>query len=107
VGRAEKLTQSGDREAAQRELTQAVFLDPYGARGHLLLARVHLAGGDQEKAVNELRVSLWCQDEVPVRLELAALLKAMGRSVEARAEAERVLKAQPGNAAAKKLLEGS
>jgi tetratricopeptide (TPR) repeat protein len=105
VGRANKAREAGDDEGAVRELMQAAYLDPYNARAHLLLARAHDARGDKEKAVGELRVSLWCRDDVDVRLELMALLSGIGRTAEARSEAERVLKAQPGNAAARALLD--
>ncbi len=99
LGRAEKLRAAGDAEGAVSELTQAVYLDPHGARGHLLLARAHRSRGDKEKAVNELRVSLWCRDESAVRLELSGLLKELGREPEAKAEAEKALKLDPANAA--------
>lgn len=105
IGRSEKLRDAGDLDGALRELTQAAYLDPYGPRGHHLLARTHVARGDKEKALNELRVSLWCREDETVRLELAALLKGMGRAGEARAEAEKVLKASPASRAARALLQ--
>ena len=55
--------------------------------------------------MNEVRVSLWCRDDRAVRLELAGLLREMGRGAEARAEAEKVLKADPASAAARTFLE--
>jgi tetratricopeptide (TPR) repeat protein len=105
LGRAAKLEEGGDQEAALRELMQAVYLDPYGARGHLLLARAYRSAGEGEKAVSELRVSLWCREDPGVRLELASLLRERGLGTEARAEAQRVLKAEPANAAAREFLE--
>jgi tetratricopeptide (TPR) repeat protein len=100
LGRAEKLTEAGDLEAAERELVQAAYLDPYGDRAHVLLARMHRRRGDRDKAASELRMALWLKDDAPVRLELAGLLKEMGRDGEARSEAQRVLKLLPGNAEA-------
>jgi tetratricopeptide (TPR) repeat protein len=87
LGRGEKLLASGEPEAALRELTQAAYLDPYGPRVHLLLSRVHGAAGEREKAVAELRMSLWCREDAAVRAELLGLLRAMGRTAEARKEA--------------------
>ncbi len=105
LGRAEKLEAEGDRDAALRELTQAVLLDPHSARAHQLLARSYLAAGDREKALGELRVSLWCRNDPAVRLELASLLKELGRSAEVRVEVERILKEEPDNTAARNLVE--
>ncbi len=104
VGRAEKLAEAGDSEGALRELNQAAYLDPYGARVHLQLARLHHARSDSEKALGELRMSLWCREDTAVRAELAALLKEVGRNGEARTEAERALKGDPQNADARRVL---
>lgn len=103
LGRAEKLTEAGDLEAAERELTQAAYLDPYGDRAHILLARMHRRRGDSDKALSELRMALWVKDDAAVRVELASLLKELGRNAEAKAEAERALKADPDNAEARAL----
>lgn len=105
VARAERLAEAGDAEAVFHELTQAAYLDPHAPRVHLLLSRAHRARGQTDKALNELRMSLWCRDDTAVRLELAALLKEAGREGEARAEAGKVLKLEPDNASARKLLE--
>jgi tetratricopeptide (TPR) repeat protein len=104
-GRAERLLDARDSEAAIRELSQAVYLDPRNARAHLLLARARRLRGEDEAAINELKTSLWCRDEPAVALELAALYKDLGRKGEARNEARRVLKLDPRNALAKQLLE--
>ena len=90
----------------RRELSQAAFLDPHRPRVHLLLARAHRARGDKDKAVNELRMVLWGAEDASLRVELASLLKELGRDAEARDEAEKVLKLDPGNAAARRLIEG-
>jgi tetratricopeptide (TPR) repeat protein len=107
LGRAEKLSESGDLDGALRELTQAAYLDPYGARIHLGLARVHRARGDTEIALSEFRMSLWCDDDPVVRAELSVMLRASGRIAEAKAEAGKVLKAAPDNAEARRVLTGS
>lgn len=105
LGAADRLEGGGDLDGALRELTQAALLDPYGARVHLALGRLHRARKEGEKAVAEFRMSLWCRDDTAVRLELARLLKELGRAPEARTEAERILKAEPGNDAARALLQ--
>jgi tetratricopeptide (TPR) repeat protein len=105
AARGEKLAEAGEKEAALAELTRAAYLDPYSPRPHVLLARIHREQGEGEKAVGELRMALWCRDDVPVRLELALVLKELGRLADARAEAKKVLQAQPDNAAARQLLE--
>ena len=50
-------------------------------------------------------MALWSREDTALRAELAAVLKEAGRTAEARLEAEKVLKADPGNEAARKVLE--
>jgi Tfp pilus assembly protein PilF len=107
VGRADALFKANDTDGALRELTRAAYLDPYSARAHELLARVHLHRGEKEKAVSELQMSLWCREDAAIRLHLARLLAELGRAAEARLEAERILRADPGNEAARTLLKST
>jgi len=107
LGRAERLSQAGDHAGAAHQLSRAVYLDPYAPRIHVLLARAHRAAGDREKAAAELRMALWPRDDVAVRTELATLLFEMGKNDEARAEAEKVLKVEPQNGAARRVLTGA
>ena len=106
LGRAERLQASGDHAGAARELSRAVYLDPYAPRIHVLLARAHRAAGDHEKALAELRMALWPREDTAVRAELAGLLFEMGRKDEARVEAEKVLKLEPQNELARKVMAG-
>ena len=106
LGRGKKLEQEGDHDGALVELTQAAYLDPYGAELHRTLARVHRARGDSEAAVGELRMSLWCKDDPGVRVELAVLLQEAGKRDEARAEARRALKTNPSDPEARRIAEG-
>jgi tetratricopeptide (TPR) repeat protein len=105
LARADKLEDAGDLEGALGELMRAAYLDPYGARVHRQLARVHRRRGDTDKAVAEMRMSLWCRDDVALRLELAGLLSSAGRPAEAKAEARRVLAADPSNGEARRLAD--
>ena len=105
VGDAERLLAGGEPEGALNNLNRAVYLDPHDPRVHLLLARTHHAAGETEKALAELRMSLWAREDAAVRLELAELLWAAGRQAEARAEAEKVLVADPANDAARRIVE--
>lgn len=104
--RAEKALQAGDAELGERELKQAAFYDRYNERVHLQLARLMRQRADWAGAISELRVALWCREDPAVRVELAQLLKALGRDGEARAEAALALKADPTNEAARKLAAG-
>jgi hypothetical protein len=107
LGRVERLTASGDTAGALQELVRAAYLDPHAPRVHLLLARTHRARGENEQALNEFRMSLWSEDDLAVRAEMAVLLKELGRLAEARREAEKVLNLDPDNSIAKKVLEGT
>jgi tetratricopeptide (TPR) repeat protein len=106
LGRAEKLSEAGDLDGALRELTQAAYLDPYGAIVHRQLGKLYRARSEGEKAQVELRMSLWCRDDAAVRLELAVVLHELGRVSEAKAEAERVLRTDPSKAEAREIVEG-
>lgn len=107
MGRAERLTASGDLDAALQELARAAYLDPYASRVHHLLARALRARGDNEKALTEFRMCLWSGDDAAIRAEMALLLKDMGRVAEARGEAERVLRLEPDNPIARRILEAT
>ena len=72
---------------------------------HTQLARVHRARGDRELALNELRMALWSREDPALRAELASVLKEAGQTAEARIEAQKVLKVDPGNEAARKVLQ--
>jgi Flp pilus assembly protein TadD len=106
VSRAATLAEAGNLEGAEAELVRAAYLDPHAPRVHLLLARALRRRGEREKAVGEMRMSLWCRDDPSVRLELAVLLKELGRDTESRAEARRILETDPNNEGAR-LIAGS
>ena len=105
VGKAQRLLRTGDLPAALAELTRAAYLDPYASGVHTQLARVHRARGDRELALNELRMALWSREDPALRAELASVLKEAGQTAEARIEAQKVLKVDPGNEAARKVLQ--
>jgi len=105
LGRAQRLHESGDTEGALKEAARSAYLDPYNRRTHLLIARLHRRRGDHERSLNEFRMFLWANDDAAVRVEVALLLRAMGRGPEARIEAEKALKLDPANEQARRLLE--
>jgi tetratricopeptide (TPR) repeat protein len=84
AAKGEALLASGDREASISELARAALLDPYSTRPHLFLGRAHGLQGENEKALAELRMALWCRDDPALRREIAELLRSMGRGEEAR-----------------------
>jgi tetratricopeptide (TPR) repeat protein len=104
LARADKLLASSDPAGALRELVRAATLDPYGARVHQRMATLLAARGDKQQAIDELRTSLWCKEDTGVRVELMILLKELGKEPEARAQAARILRTQPGNEAALRVL---
>jgi tetratricopeptide (TPR) repeat protein len=80
LARGESLLASGDRAGAVSELARAALLDPYATLPHLLLGREHRRRGENEKALAELRMALWCREDPAVRREIADLLGSMGRA---------------------------
>ncbi len=84
AARGEKQLAAGDVEGAVADLARAALLDPYASAPHRLLARARRAQGDDGKAVEELRMALYCREDPVARRELAELLRAMGRTEEAK-----------------------
>lgn len=106
LGKAQRLFDAGDVQGALPEAARAGYLDPYSRAVHLLLARLHRHRGDREKSLNEFRMALWSNDDADVRVEVATLLKEMGRGAESRAEAEKALLLKPDHEGARKLIAG-
>jgi len=93
-----------DREALM-ELSRAIFLSPYSADAHLVVGRIHLRGGRVREAIDAFKIALWSADTAEGH---AALGEAYLESKEpdlARAEAERALRLEPSNAAARRVLD--
>ena len=105
LGRAQRLYESGDTEGSLKEAARSAYLDPGNRRTHLLIARLHRLRGDHERSLNEFRMFLWSNDDAGVRVEVALLLREMGRDPEARLEAEKALKLDPTNEQARRLVE--
>jgi thioredoxin-like negative regulator of GroEL len=104
LGRAERLLSAGAFDAAWREASQAVYLDPDQARAHLVLARTLRARGEDEASLRALRVALWARDEAATRRELVLYLEELGRDEDARREAAVLLAADPGDPVGRRVL---
>ena len=104
VDRARRLfQQENDREAAA-ELNRAIFLAPYDAEAHLLLARIHLRNNRVRDAIDALKVSLWSEETAAAHVALGEAYVQMKDLDAAKAEAERALALEPGSPEAGRLL---
>ena len=92
-----------DREALV-ELRRAVYLSPYEAEAHLLIARIHLRSGRVADAVDALKISIWSQETVTARIALGEAYVKQQDPAAARREFERALVMDPASADAKRLL---
>ena len=92
-----------DREAIA-ELRRAVYLSPYEAQAHLLIARIHLRSGRTADAIDALKISIWSEETAAARLALAEAYLKLQNTAAARTELQRVLVLDPASAEAKKLL---
>jgi len=94
-----------ERDAeALAELRRAIYLSPYEREAHLLLGRLYLRDGQVADAIDELKISIWSDDQVDARLALVeAYLQAKNPDA-ARSELQTVLTREPSNAAARQLL---
>jgi tetratricopeptide (TPR) repeat protein/TolB-like protein len=87
------------------ELRRAIYLSPYDREAHLLLGRVYLRGGQIADAIDELKISIWSDDQIDARLALAEAYAQARNTDAARIELQTVLTREPSNANAKELLE--
>jgi tetratricopeptide (TPR) repeat protein len=88
------------------ELRRAIYLSPYQSEAHLLLGRAYLRSGRIDDAVDALKIAIWIDDTVAAHLLLAeAYIQARDLDV-ARAELQWILKADPQNSEARRLLDG-
>jgi Flp pilus assembly protein TadD len=106
LDRAEALLEAGRHQAAAAVLQRAVYLDPFSGRAHLLMGRAYRAQGEPALALGELRTALWCGSAPAVHMELAETLWALGRFEEARDHARSVLRVDPQNPEARRILGG-
>jgi tetratricopeptide (TPR) repeat protein len=103
--RGRRLFQAERDTEAIAELRRTVYLAPYQNEAHLLLGRIYLRTGRVHDAIDALKISLWSADSVEARLALAeAYLQAKDEAA-ARREVEAVLKRDPLNAEARRLME--
>ena len=86
-------------------LRRAVYLAPYDSAAHLLLGRVYLRGGRTDEAIDEFKIAIWSDDTVGGHLALADAYVQAKDAETARTELQWILKADPQNADAKRMLD--
>ena len=86
------------------ELRRVVYLSPYEAEAHLLMARIHLRAGRPQEAVDALKISIWSEDTVAARIALAAAYLKLQNTTAARGELDHALALDPGSSEAKRML---
>ncbi|MFN8007614.1 MAG: tetratricopeptide repeat protein [Terriglobia bacterium] len=91
-------------EQAEAILSRAIQDSPQSIEARLEMAKVLEAKGDKDRAILELRASLWLKDSAPVRLKLSRLYLSVNRKEEARTEALNALNLEPDNTEARELV---
>jgi tetratricopeptide (TPR) repeat protein len=86
-------------------LRRAVYLAPYESQAHLLLGRAYLRSGRLNEAIDALKIAIWSEDTVASHLLLAEAYIQARDLAAARTELQWILKADPQNADARRLLE--
>jgi tetratricopeptide (TPR) repeat protein len=92
-------------EDAIAALRRAVYLAPYDSQAHLLLGRAYFRSGRLAEAIDALKIAIWSEDTLASHLLLAEVYIQARELDAARAELQWILKADPQNADAKRLLE--
>lgn len=104
IRRAGELLAARKLDEAEQLLAQVIQRAPASADARLVMSRLLEARGEKERAVSELRASLWLRDSAATRVLLAKLYLEMNRRSEAQAQAMMALKLEPGNREAADLL---
>jgi Tfp pilus assembly protein PilF len=105
LDRGRQFLDSGNLDDAQRAFIEALLLAPLNAAAHAGLAEVYDRQGRPNDSVREYRAALASRDALETRVALAELLLRLDRRAEARAELDRVMSRDPGNAEAQQLME--
>ncbi len=100
-----RLFQVGRDAEAIGELRRAVYLAPYQSEAHLMLGRAYLRTGRTAEAVSALTISIWSADTIAAHLTLADAYVRLGDPISARAEAQAVLRRDPDNIEARRVLD--
>lgn len=104
LAHGQRLHREGRLAEAVAELRRAVHLSPYDGEAHRGLAEVHLAAGQAQAAVEAATLAVFSRDAAASRLVLAEALMGTGQRTAARAELDLVLKWEPDNEKARRLL---
>ncbi len=104
ISRASQLLAAGKPDEAEQLLAQIILRAPDSADARLVMGRVFEAKGEKERAVSELRASLWLRDSAATRVFLSRLYLELNRRSEAQAQAMMALKLEPGNREAQDLV---
>jgi tetratricopeptide (TPR) repeat protein len=100
-----RLYQSQRDPEAIAELRRAIYLAPYESEAHLLLGQLYLRGGRIDEAIDALKISIWSEDTIAARLRLAEAYIAAKDGNAARMELQTILKRDPANVDARRLLD--
>ena len=100
-----RLYQAQRDAEAINELRRAIYLSPYDREAHLLLGRAYLREGQIADAIDELKISIWSDDQTDARVALAEAYVQAKNVEAARLELQTVLTREPSNPAARSLLE--
>lgn len=96
--------EQNDAEALT-ELKEAEKLEPQAPETHLLLARIYERGGQKEEAIREAELALAAPKPVDAHLLLAKIYLEQNKLPEARQHAQQALGIEPGNVAARSVLQ--
>jgi tetratricopeptide (TPR) repeat protein/TolB-like protein len=105
LDRAQRLyEQEHDRDALD-ELRRTLFLSPYQAEAHLLLARIYLRGGRVRDAIDALNISIWSNETAEAHAVLAQAHFDAHDLERARSEANRAIALDAQSVEAKRVLD--
>jgi Tfp pilus assembly protein PilF len=91
-----------DQEAVV-ELRRALYLSPYLADAHTLLARIYLRAGRVDEAIEALKIALWSDETAATHVLLAEAYLQADDHASARAEVERALAIDPKSLEAQRM----
>ena len=105
LSRGQKFLTENRLAEAERELTEAISLDPDSAAAHLTLGEVYELESRHRDAASELGTALQIKNDLTAHVWLARVDLALGQTQAARRESQAALNLDPHNRYAERVME--
>ena len=105
VANSRRLINEGNYPEAERDLAEAIQLDPGNNEAHLLMAQVYEAEGRHQDAASQLETSLKLINNVGAQMWLARIYLSLEKFPQAEEHSQAALTLEPSNQEARRLAQ--